>query len=377
MYVNAKTSALPIRKRARNDKKIRRQAMKVLFIGGTGLISSACSELAIERGHELFILNRHRSDKYPLPEGAQLLVGDVHGDEAALAALLEGHEFDSVVDWIAFTPDDIERDLRLFNRQTGQFVFISSASAYQKPPGHYLITEETPLENPFWQYSRDKIACEKRLMQAYGEQGFPVTIVRPSLTYGPSQIPLCVGSWQHPYTTIDRIKKCKQIIIPGDGTSLWVLTWNGDFAKGFLGLLGNPQAIGQAYHITSDEVLTWNQIYQEVGQALGVELRVVHIPSDLIAAYDPDALGSLSGDKVYSSVFDNRKIKTLVPDFICTVPWSAGLRRALAWFEADPSRQTIDVRLNSIWDKILLEYMKAFPRAKSIDSQHEYPPGTM
>ena len=336
--------------------------MKVLFIGGTGLISSACSELAIERGVDLFILNRSRSGKYPVPEGAHLLVGDVHRDEAGLARLLDGHEFDAVVDWIAYTPDDIERDLRLFSGRTDQFIFISSASTYQKPPKHYLITEETPLENPFWDYSRNKIACEECLMQAYREQSFPVTIVRPSLTYGPSQIPLCVGSWQYPYTVIDRMKRGRKIIVPGDGTSLWILTWNGDFAKGFLGLLGNRKAIGEAYHITSDEVLTWNQIYQEVGRAVGVNPQIVHVPSDLIVAYDPDALGSLTGDKVNSSVFDNSKIKRLVPDFNCTIPWSEGVRRAIAWHAADPSRQTIDESLNNIWDRILLEYEKIFPK---------------
>ena len=339
--------------------------MKALFIGGTGLISSACSELALERGIELFILNRSRSEKYPLPEGARLLVGDVHGDEASLAALLASHEFDTVVDWIAFTPQDVERDLRLFSGRTNQFVFISSASAYQKPPSHYLITEETPLENPFWEYSRNKIACEELLMQAHRQQHFPVTIVRPSLTYGPSQISLCVNSWEHPYTVIDRMKHGRPVIIPGDGTSLWVLTWNADFAKGFLGLLGNPKTIGEAYHITSDEVLTWNQVYQEVGRALGVDLHIVHVPSDLIAAYDPNAVGSLIGDKINSSVFDNSKIKNLVPDFNCTVPWSEGMRRTLAWFEADPSHQTIDERLNNIWDKILAEYGKAFPGSQS------------
>ena len=335
--------------------------MKVLFIGGTGLISSACSDLALEKGLDLFILNRSRSEKYPLPEGAKLLVGDVQGSETDLSALLEGQKFDVVVDWIAFTPDDIERDLRLFGRRTGQFVFISSASAYQKPPSHYLITEKTPLENPFWDYSRNKIACEKRLMQAHREQLFPVTIVRPSLTYGVSQIPLCVGSWQYPYTVIDRMKRGRPIIVPGDGTSLWVLTWNGDFAKGFLGLLGNPKAFGEAYHITSDEVLTWNQIYREVGRALGLNLEIVHLPSDLIAAYDPEALGGLTGDKINSSVFDNSKIKQLVPDFTCTVPWSEGVRRAIAWFEVDPSRQTIDERLNNIWDRILTKYEQVFP----------------
>jgi len=336
--------------------------MKVLFIGGTGLISSACSELALERGVELFILNRSLSTKYPLPGGAHLLRGDVHGSAADLTSLLAGQEFDAVVDWIAYTPEDIKRDLHLFGGRTGQFVFISSASAYQKPPSHYLITEETPLENPFWEYSRNKIACEQILMQAHREKDFPVTIVRPSLTYGPSQIPLCVGSPQHPYTVIDRMKRGRQVIVPGDGTSLWVLTWNGDFAKGFLGLLGNPKAIGEAYHITSDEVLTWNQIYREVGRALGVDLEIVHIPSDLIAAYDPDALGNLTGDKVNSSVFDNSKIKKLVPDFICTIPWAEGVRRAIAWHAADPSRQTIDDQLNNTWDKILSAYLKAFPK---------------
>ncbi len=339
--------------------------MKILFIGGTGLISSACSDLALERGHELYILNRSLSSRYPLPNGAHPLVADIHADPAALDRLLAGRKFDVVVDWIAYTPDDIERDLRLFGGEAGQFVFISSASAYQKPPAHYLITEETPLENPYWEYSRNKIACEQRLMQAFRRDGFPVTIVRPSLTYGPSQIPLCVGSWQHPYTVIERMKRGGKIIVPGDGTSLWVLTWNGDFATGFLGLLGNEKAIGQAYHITSDEVLTWNQIYTEVGRALGVDLHIVHVPADLIAAYDPEMLGSLTGDKINSAVFDNGKIKELVPDFVCRVPWSAGVRRSLAWFEADAARRTIDAAADAAWDRILAAYLPVFPQPKS------------
>ncbi len=208
--------------------------MKVLFIGGTGLISSACSDLAVERGIDLYILNRGVSTKYPTPKGAHLLVGDVYQGENEIVTMIEEHHFDVVVDWIAFTTDDIERDIRLFSTKANQFVFISSASAYQKPPAHYVITEETPLENPYWGYSRDKIACEERLMQAFRKDEFPITIVRPSLTYGPSQIPLCMGSWQHPYTLIERMKQGKKIIIPGDGTSLWVFTWNADFAKGLL-----------------------------------------------------------------------------------------------------------------------------------------------
>jgi len=335
--------------------------MKVLFIGGTGLISSACSDLALKRGMELFILNRGQSTKHPVSEGAHPLVGDVHQDESGIDALLKDLHFDVVVDWIAFTPEDIERDLRLFSGKTVQFIFISSASAYQKPPAHYVITEETPLENPFWQYSRDKIACEKRLMKAYHQDGFPVTIVRPSLTYGPSQLPLCTNSWTHPYTIIERMKQGKKVIIPGDGTSLWVFTWNEDFAKGFLGLFGVGDAIGEAFHITSDEVMTWNQAYLEVGRALGVELEIEHIPSDLIARYDEHALGSLIGDKVNSAVFDNSKIMRFVPDFDCEVSWSEGIRKTIAWFEADPSRQSIDHIAIQLWDKIIASHEKAYP----------------
>src|SRR5215217_2253978 len=283
--------------------------MKILFIGGTGLISSACSDLAVARGHELFILNRSISTKYALPIGSTVLQADVHANEAALATILAGYHFDAVVDFIAYTLNDIERDIRLFRDKTDQFVFISSASAYQKPVRNYLITEETPLENPFWEYSRNKIACENRLMQAYREEGFPVTIIRPSHTYGPTQIPFGVSSWTHPWTVVDRMKRGQKVIVPGDGTSLWVLTWNADFAKGLVGLLGNENAIGQAFQITSDEVLTWDQIHLEVYRALGVEPNVIHIPSDLIAAYDPPSLGSLVGDKSNSVVFDNSKIK--------------------------------------------------------------------
>jgi nucleoside-diphosphate-sugar epimerase len=334
--------------------------MKILFIGGTGLISSACSRLVLERGHELFVLNRSKSTKYSVPAGAHQLKGDVHGDMDNLARLLHDLEFDSVVDWIAFTPEDVERDIAFFRGRTQQFVFISSASAYQKPPENYLITEDTPLTNPFWQYSRDKIACEERLMREFKKSGFPVTIIRPSLTYGPSQIPLSVGSWQHPYTVIDRIKRGRKLIIPGDGTSLWVLTWNGDFARGLIGILGNDQARGQAFHITSDEVLSWNQIYSEVYKALDLQPNIIHIPSDLIAAYWPHAVGSLVGDKANSAVFDNSKIKRFVSDFHCDIRWAEGVRRAIAWHEADLSRRTIDSEANDLWDQIISTYERAF-----------------
>lgn len=335
--------------------------MKLLFIGGTGLISSACSELAVARGHELFILNRSLSRKYPLPEGATLLQADIHGDEAALATLLAGHRFDAVVDFIAFTEEDIERDLRLFQGRTGQFVFISSASAYQKPVRHYLITEETPLENPYWEYSQNKIDCENRLMQAWQADRFPVTIIRPSLTYGPAQIPFAVGSWQHPWTVIDRMQRGQPVIVPGDGTSLWVLTWNADFARGLVGLLGREQALGETFHITSDEVLSWDQIYLEAYQALGHEPNVIHIPSDLIAQFWPHARGSLIGDKSHSAVFDNSKIKRFVSDYVCEVNWADGLRRALAWFEQHPEYQTLDRELNDTWDALIHAYRQVLP----------------
>jgi len=335
--------------------------MKLLFIGGTGLLSSACSDLALQRGHELFLLNRSISARYPAPKAATVLRADIHADSTPLAELLAGHRFDAVVDFIAFTADDIERDISLFRGRTDQFVFISSASAYQKPPKNYLITEETPLENPYWQYSRDKIACEIRLMKAYQADGFPVTIIRPSLTYGPSQIPFCVGSWLHPWTVIDRMKRGQKVIIPGDGTSLWVLTWNGDFAKGLVGLLCNEKAIGEAFHITSDQVLSWDQIYLEAYQALGQKPNVVHIPSELIAAFWPHATGSLIGDKVNSAVFDNSKIKKFVPDYNCEVSWADGLRRSLDWFESHPEFQTVDDESNGLWDKIIEGYERAFP----------------
>lgn len=335
--------------------------MKILFIGGTGVISSACADLAVERGHELFILNRSISKKYPVPQGTTVLQADVYTDEARLARLLDNHRFEVVVDYLAFTVNDIERDLRLFRGKTDQFVFISSASAYQKPVQNYIITERTPLENPYWEYSRNKIACEDRLLFAYLEEGFPMTIIRPSHTYGVSQIPLCVSSWQHPWTVVDRMKRGQKVIVPGDGTSLWVLTWNADFAKGLVGLLGNKKAIGEAFQITSDQVLSWDQIHLEAYRALDLEPNLIHIPSDLIGAYDPLSFGSLIGDKSNSEVFDNSKIKRFVPDYSCEVTWSEGIRRSLAWFEAHPEFQTIDYKMNSAWDATISAYERAFP----------------
>jgi nucleoside-diphosphate-sugar epimerase len=325
--------------------------MRVLFIGGTGIISTACTRLAVERGIDITLLTRgqHAAE---LPENVRTVTADID-DPAAVSRALEHISFDAVVDWIVFTPAQVERDLALFRGRTRQYIFISSASAYQKPPGHYLITESTPLANPFWQYSRDKIACEERLMKAYREEGFPITVVRPSLTYGETQIPLAVNSWPKSYTVVDRMRQGKKVIVPGDGTSLWVITHNSDFAKGLVGLLGHRQAIGNAFHITSDEVMCWDQFYRLTAEAAGAEPRLVHIPSEFMAACYPEKLGSLVGDKSVSVVFDNSKIKRFVPGYCATVPFSEGIRKTIAWFDADPDRQQIDIDANARWDKLI------------------------
>jgi len=329
--------------------------MKVLFIGGTGIISTASTALAAQRGMDLTLLSRglHPSQ---LPPGVKTLIADVN-DPASLHKLEhESFDFDAVVDWIAFTPSDIERDLRLFRGRTRQFIFIGSTSAYQKPQTHYLMTESTPLANPHWEYARNKIACEERLMRAYRDEGFPVTIVRPSLTYGETLIPLVLNSWQQSYTAVDRMIRGQKLIVPGDGSSLWVITHNSDFAKGLVGLLGHQQAIGHAFHITSDEVLTWDQLFRIVGNAVGVEPKLVHIPSDFIAACIPEKKGTLIGDKSISVVFDNSKIKRFVPEFRATVPFEQGIQRTIAWFDADSARQQIDDEANARWDKLIYAY---------------------
>ena len=334
--------------------------MKVLFIGGTGLISSACTQLAVERGVDLFLLNRGSHPDRAF--GATPIIADLR-DEAAGERALAGHRFDAVVDWIAFTPDDIERDLRLFRARADQFVFISSASAYRKPLVDWLVREDSPLANPFWDYARDKIACEERLMRAFRDDGFPVTIVRPSLTYGDTQVPLAVNSWARPYTAIARMRRGRPLIVPGDGTSLWTITHNSDFAKAFVGLLGRPQAIGQAFNIMSDEVLTWDEIYRQVAAAAGAEARIVHIASDFIAECLPEMRGTLIGDKAVSAVFDTTKIKRFVPDFRATTPFAEGIRRTLAWFDADPARQQVDSEMDDRWERLLAAYERGLADA--------------
>ena len=322
------------------------ETMKVLFIGGTGIISSACSQLAIERGIDLYLLNRGQSVRTP-PEGAHILHGDIRQPDSACRALGD-LTFDAVVNWIAFTTEHIETDLALFRGRTGQYIFISSASAYQTPPASLPVTESTVLDNPRWLYSRDKIACEERLVQAYRAEKFPATIVRPSHTYDKTLLPMD-GGW----TVVDRMRKGQKVIVHGDGSSLWTLTHHADFARGFVGLLGNPHAIGDAFHITSDELLTWNQIFELVGRAAGAEPCIVHVPSDLIAAYDPDWGDSLLGDKAHSMIFDNSKVKRLVPDFVASIPFARGAEEIIAWYDADPARQVVDEQVDRLIDRII------------------------
>jgi nucleoside-diphosphate-sugar epimerase len=319
--------------------------MKALFIGGTGNISTAVSQLAVESGMELYHLNRGNNS--PMA-GVTLLKADIN-QEAEVKKVLQSHHWDVVVDWIAFTPSDIERDYRLFAGKTRQFIFISSASAYQKPLLHPLVTESTPLKNPYWQYSRDKIACEDLLNMRYRDSDFPITIVRPSHTYR-NYIPSCFG-FDHHYTLISRMLQNKPIIVPGTGLSRWTLTYAADFAKGFVGLMGHSESIGHAFHITSDERLTWNQIYEEIGAALGVKPNLVHIPEDALYKLTLKQTGSLEeaeglrgnllGDKLTNVHFDNTKIKTFVPGFKAEIPLRIGIRKALAWFDEDPSRKIV------------------------------------
>ena len=264
--------------------------MRVLFIGGTGIISMACSDAVLSGGHELWLLNRGKHSG--APAGARLLRGDAH-DERELAELVRGKDWDVVVDWVAYVPADVSRDISAFRGSTGQYVFISSASAYEKPPSHWLVRESsTPLSNPLWQYSHDKIACEALLQES---EGFPWTVVRPSLTYGPTQIPVCIGSWDKPYTIVDRIRRGAPVLVPGDGTAIWTITHNTDFSRGFLGLFGRPEALGEAFHITSDEALTWNEIYARLADACGAKGNFLHVPTDGVIAANPAEEAPLGG----------------------------------------------------------------------------------
>lgn len=324
--------------------------MKALFIGGTGTISTDVVALAQQRGWEITLLNRGSKK---VPEGTRSIIADIN-DEETVAKAIANENYDVVAQFIGYTAEDVQRDIRLFRNKTKQYIFISSASAYQKPLVDYHITESTPLSNPYWQYSRNKIEAEEVLMSAYRSDGFPVTIVRPSHTYNGTKPPVCVhgskGNWQ----ILKRILDGKPVIIPGDGTSLWTLTHSKDFAKGYVGLMANPHAIGNAFHITTDESMTWNQIYQTIADTLGKPLNALHVPSDFLARHGEnyDFKGELLGDKASTVVFDNSKIKRLVPDFVCNISMADGLRQAVQFMLAHPETQTPDLEFDSWCDRI-------------------------
>ncbi|UOE43501.1 SDR family oxidoreductase [Agromyces larvae] len=334
---------------------------RILFLGGTGVISSACVARAIEAGHDVTVLNRGGSSaKRPLPEGMRALTADLRDAASVDAALRQagsdatGRDFDVVCQFLAFTPDHVQADLDRFEGRIGQYVFISSASAYQKPPSRLPITESTPLRNPFWQYSRDKIACEDLLVGAYRDRGFPATIVRPSHTYDRTLLPT-MGHW----TDLARMRAGKPVVVHGDGTSLWTLTHARDFAVAFAGLLGHPAAIGEAFHITGDHTPTWNQIYGWLADALDVEADLVHVASETIAAVRPEWGPGLVGDKAHSVVFDNAKVKALVPSFSTTVTFDEGAREIVEWFEANPAEQVVDPDADAAFDRLV-----SFARAR-------------
>jgi nucleoside-diphosphate-sugar epimerase len=321
-------------------------SQRILFIGGTGIISSACVARAVEKGHRVTVLNRGRTGSRPLPDGVEIVHGDIR-DAGSVREALGDREFDVVNEFLAFTPDQVAADVDLFTGRTGQYVFISSASAYQTPPSRIPVTESSPLRNPFWQYSRDKIACEDLLVAAYREQDFPVTIVRPSHTYDRQSLPT-TGGW----TDIARMRAGKPVVVHGDGTSLWTLTHNTDFAVAYVGLLGRPEAVGDTFHITSDDTPTWNQVYSWLAKAAGAEPRLVHVASDTIATRLPEVGPGLIGDKAHSMVFDNSKVKALVPEFTTTVTFSDGAAEMIEWYDAHPEKQVVDEKLDAAFDEL-------------------------
>ncbi|AWW43196.1 NAD-dependent dehydratase [Streptomyces sp. AS58] len=326
----------------------RLEGRKVLFIGGTGVISSACARRAVELGADLHVLNRGVSSVRPVPDGVTLITADVH-DTDRMRAVVKRHEFDVVVNFLNFTADHIARDVDLFGGRTGQYVFISSAATYERPAGQLPLEESAPLRNPHSAYARNKIACEELLAEAHRERQLPVTVVRPSHTYDRTAVPFD-GGW----TAVERMRRGQEVLVHGDGTSLWTLTHHTDFAVGFTGLLGHPEALGETFHITGDEVLSWDQIYRAVAAAAGVdEPRLVHVPSHAIAAADPRWGEELLGDKAHSMTFDNTKVRRLVPGFTTSVPFSRGAREIVTWYDADPARRVVDARFDALMDVLI------------------------
>ena len=333
--------------------------MRVLFVGGTGNISTAATRLLAEQGVDLTVLNRGQSDVL-LPDEVRRIRADIR-DGSSVSDALRGEEFDVVVDWLAYVPQHVEADIELFSGRISQYVFISSATVYRKPSPFFPLVEEAPLGNAHWQYARDKIACEERLRREHEQKGFPATIVRPSYTYGETWIPTALDGTD--YTIVDRMLRGKKIVVPGDGESLWTMTHNTDFARLLVAILGNADAVGESFHITSDEVLTWNQITETIAAAAGLEPRIVHVPSDFVAAVDPELGVGLLADKAHSLVFDNAKIKRFAPGVEANVPFAEGVARSLAWFDADPARKVVDEERNALLDRIVDAYEAAWPTA--------------
>jgi nucleoside-diphosphate-sugar epimerase len=339
--------------------------MRALFVGGTGTISTAISALCVEQGWELYLLNRGNRSEF-VPAGARVINADIN-DTQDVEAKLAGMTFDVIADFIAFTTDHVKRDLALFEGKCAQYIFISSASAYQKPLASPVITESTPLANPYWEYSRNKIACELKLMKAYRKTGFPVTIVRPSHTYGDTGVPMGVHGKNGSFSVVERIRQGRPVIIHGDGTSLWTMTHNTDFAKAFCGLMGNIHAIGETYQITSDESLTWNQIYASIAAALGVELHAVHVSTDILAACCKDFLGGVAGDKCHTVIFDNSKIKRAVPGFTATVRFDQGVRRTLQYVYSHPECQKPDPEFDAWTDEVIAHQQQMLEKLPVLD----------
>ena len=335
---------------------------KALFIGGTGTISMAITrQLAKDPEWDLYLLNRGNRQG-ELPEGVKVLYGDVN-DEAKVAELLKDLTFDTVCDFIGFVPAQLERDVRLFKGKTRQFMYISSASAYQKPVGDFRITEGTPLATPYWEYSRNKIKCEDLLMKEYRDNGFPVTIIRPSHTYDERNVPMGVHGSKGSYQVLKRMMEGKPILVHGDGTSLWTMTHNSDFAKGFIGLMGNVHAIGECYQITSDETLTWNQVYQAIADALGVEYKPYYVSSAYLSAFGKyDLYGGLLGDKSNCVVFDNEKLKRAVPGLSMNVRFEQGVRRTIEYVLSHPECQVEDPEFDAWCDRLIDELEAAKKR---------------
>ena len=328
--------------------------MNILLIGGTGTISSAITRQLAESGHDLWLLNRGNR-KNEVPASVRQIICDIN-DEAEVLRQIGDTTFDAVCEFIGFLPSQVERDIRLFKGRTHQYVYISSASAYNKPAANHVITEGTTLANPYWKYSRDKIACEALLMREWRENGFPATIVRPSHTYCERGVPVSVHGPKGSWPVLKRMMEGKPVIINGDGSSLWTLTWNEDFARGFIGLLGNPKALGEAFQIMSDEQLTWTQVYQCVANALGVELKPYYVASDFLAAVSPkeyDLTGNLLGDKSLTVIFDCSKLKRTVPGFQATTRFDEGVRRCVAYLRSHPELQVEDPEFDAWCDKVI------------------------